>query len=329
MNIRRILIDESEKSRILEMHSSKKQLINEATAADFPACVRYAGKISDQIQFSSDVATKVLGNGIYSAIVVVDPSTKYTYNWLGKPKVIVGVPTDPNDTTRSTYVKSYHCGCKNGKLRPISRPYDGKEIQDETKCDQVPGDLGGDQGGDKGANCKNKTPYDALTGGGLNWKEERQKWIDANCNGTTPCKLGDATTNINLRNAYCDGTWPPKKDVAQTPEQIEACKTKCAAVPLQAGQVGPQVQGWFFSRDGVCYEATGTGGFSSKAECEACKCGTLKPGGDGSKPGEGGTLPGGDGSKPGEGGTLPGGEGGQKLPDFIPPTIVKPSKPLD
>ncbi len=71
---------------------------------------------------------------------------------------------------------------------------------------------------------------------GLNWKEERQKWIDANCNGTTPCKLGDATTNINLRNAYCDGTWPPKKDVAQTPEQIEACKTKCAAVPLQAGQ---------------------------------------------------------------------------------------------
>ncbi len=178
MNIRRILIDESEKSRILEMHSGKKQLINEATAADFPACVRYAGKISDQIQFSSDVATKVLGNGIYSAIVVVDPSTKYTYNWLGKPKVIVGVPTDPNDTTRSTYVKSYHCGCKNGKLRPISRPYDGKEIQDETKCDQVPGDQGGDQGGDKGgdkgANCKNKTPYDALTGGGLNWKEERQ-----------------------------------------------------------------------------------------------------------------------------------------------------------
>jgi hypothetical protein len=180
------------------------------------------------------------------------------------------------------------------------------------------------------AKCKNKNPYDALTGGGLNWKEERQKWINAKCNGTTPCILGDAATNINLRNAYCNGTWPSKKDVAQTPEQIEACKSKCAAVPLQAGQVGQQVQGWFFSRDGVCYEATGTGGFASKAECEACKCGSLKSGDGGTKPGEGGTLPGGDGGqKPGEGGTLPGGDGGQKLPDFIPPTIVKPSKPLD
>jgi hypothetical protein len=196
------------------------------------------------------------------------------------------------------------------------------------------------------AKCKNKNPYDALTGGGLNWKEERQKWINAKCNGTTPCILGDAATNINLRNAYCDGTWPPKKDVVQTPEQIEACKSKCAAVPLQPGQVGPQVRGWFFSRDRVCYEATGTGGFASKAECEACKCGTQGtiPGGDGGqkpgeggtlpggdkKPGEGGTLPGGDGGqKPGEGGNLPGGDGGQKLPDFIPPTIVKPSKPLD
>jgi hypothetical protein len=45
---------------------------------------------------------------------------------------------------------------------------------------------------------------------GLNWKETRQKWIDAKCNGTTPCILGDATTNINLRNALCKGTWNPK-----------------------------------------------------------------------------------------------------------------------
>lgn len=299
------------------MHSGKKRLINEATAADFPACVRNAGKITDQIQFSSDVATKVLGNSTYSAVIVVDPSTKYTYHWLAKPKVVVGVPTDPNDTTRSTYVKSYHCGCKNGKLRPISRPYDGKDVQDETKCDQNP--INGNEGGNRGANCKNKTPYDALTGGGLNWKEERQKWIDANCNGTTPCKLGDAATNINLRNAYCDGTWPIKKDVDQTPEQIYACRAKCEAVPLQPGQVGPQVQGWFFSRDGVCYEATGTGGFSSKAECEACKC---------VKPSKEGTIPGDGGNKPGEEGTIPG-DGGQKLPDFIPPTIAKPSKPLD
>ncbi len=60
----------------------------------------------------------------------------------------------------------------------------------------------------KDVNCRNKNPYDALTDGGLNWKKERKKWIDANCNGTTPCILGNSKTNINLRNAFCDKTWP-------------------------------------------------------------------------------------------------------------------------
>lgn len=122
------------------------------------------------------------------------------------------------------------------------------------------------------ANCKNKNPYNAFTDAGLNWKQERQKWIDAKCNGTTPCILGNATTNINLRNALCDGTWPLKKDTPKTPEQIQACSTKCEAKPTQPGQVGSQVQGWFNSDDNVCYEGTGTGGFASKEECEACKC---------------------------------------------------------
>jgi hypothetical protein len=164
--------------------------------------------------------------------------------------------------------------------------------------------------------CKTKNPYNAFTDAGLNWKQERQKWIDAKCNGTTPCILGNAQTNINLRNALCDGTWPIK-----TPEQIQACKTKCAAIPCQPGQICPQVQGWFFSKDRGCYEATGTGGFASKAECEACKCGSKN------NLDQGGNIPGGGDKKPGDG-TIPG-EGGQKLPDFIPPTIVKPSKPLD
>ena len=121
--------------------------------------------------------------------------------------------------------------------------------------------------------CKTKNPYNAFTDAGLNWKVERQKWIDAKCNGTTPCILGNATTNINLRDALCSGTWPLKKDTPQTPEQIQACSSKCEAKPTQPGQVGSQVQGWFNSDDGnVCYEGTGTGGFASKEECEACKC---------------------------------------------------------
>lgn len=122
------------------------------------------------------------------------------------------------------------------------------------------------------ANCKTKNPYNAFVDAGLNWKVERQKWIDAKCNGTTPCILGNATTNINLRNALCGGTWPLKKDTPQTPEQIQACSSKCEAKPTQPGQVGSQVQGWFNSDDNVCYEGTGTGGFASKEECEACKC---------------------------------------------------------
>jgi hypothetical protein len=152
----------------------------------------------------------------------------------------------------------------------------------------------------KELNCKNKNPYNALTDAGLNWKQERQKWIDANCNGTTPCILGNAQTNINLRNAFCDGTWGSKKE--QNPSLNPACKTKCAAVPLPAGQVGPQVQGWFYGTDG-CYEATGTGGFGSKSECETCKCGSQGTIGDGDQ-------------KPGD--------VGNKLPDFIPPTIIQP-----
>jgi hypothetical protein len=60
----------------------------------------------------------------------------------------------------------------------------------------------------KEVNCKNKNPFNALTDGGLNWKKERQKWVDANCKGTTPCILGNSKTNSNLRNAFCDKTWP-------------------------------------------------------------------------------------------------------------------------
>jgi hypothetical protein len=302
MNLKRILIDESEKNKILEMHSGKKSLITEATAADFPECVRYAGKIT---MVPQEVITALgissLPTQLY-AVVVVDPSTKYTYHWLSKPKVIVAVPTDPNDTTRKTYIKSYHCGCKNGTLKPITRTYDGKDMNDEKKTNCV--------------SDKIKVPENEICKlpGDKVWVYSKKGdiWYASKDGGKTwvkldPIKFKSAVDLLNSK-AVCGGTVPDG-------EQNEACKTKCAAVPLQPGQVGQQVQGWFYSRDGVCYEATGTGGFASKAECEACKCGSQNQIGDG-------------GQKPGDGGTLPG-DGGQKLPDFIPPTIVKPSKPLD
>jgi hypothetical protein len=167
--------------------------------------------------------------------------------------------------------------CNGNKMKTWRELTNGGEQKEKdspgslTDTEKGKGDLS------KDPKCKTKNPYNAFTDAGLNWRVERQKWIDVKCNGTTPCILGNAQSNINLRNALCDGNWPLKKDTPQTPEQIQACSTKCNAKPLQPGQVGPQVQGWFNSDDNVCYEGTGTAGFASKEECEACKCPKKSP----------------------------------------------------
>ena len=283
MNLNRILINESEKQRILGLHSSKKQLISEQSKNEMPICVRNAG------EFTYD--------GHYNYITVKNAGGKgKDYLWFSDHTM--GVNVEGLDTYEAYY--KYYCKCVEGKCKAKTYRSDAETIPDE--CDdkkncslQTPGGkVGETPGGQVDVNCKSKSPYNAFTDAGLNWKEESRKWIEAKCNGTTPCILGNAQTNINLRNAFCDGTWGSQKE-QENPSLNPACKTKCAAVPLQAGQVGPQVQGWFYGTAG-CYEATGTGGFGSKAECEACKCGSQ------------GTIS----------------DGGNKLPDFIPPTITKP-----
>jgi len=293
MNLNRILINESEKQRILGLHSSKKQLISEQSKNEMPICVRNAG------EFTYD--------GYYNYITVPNAGGKgKDYLWFSHHRM--GVYVEGRDTYLAYY--KYYCKCVEGKCKAKTYPSDAKDIPDE--CDdkkncslQTPGgQVGETPGGQVDVNCKSKSPYNAFTDAGLNWKEESRKWIEAKCNGTTPCILGNAQTNINLRNAFCDGTWGSKKE-QENPSLNPACKTKCAAVPLPAGQVGPQVQGWFYGTAG-CYEATGTGGFGSKAECEACKCGSQKPDDGSQKPDD----------------------VGNKLPDFIPPTIIQP-KPKD
>jgi len=283
MNLNRILINESEKQRILGLHSSKKQLISEQSKNEMPICVRNAG------EFTYD--------GHYNYITVKNAGGKgKDYLWFSDHTM--GVNVEGLDTYEAYY--KYYCKCVEGKCKAKTYRKDAETIPDE--CDdkkncslQTPGgQVGETPGGQVDVNCKSKSPYNAFTDAGLNWKEESRKWIEAKCNGTTPCILGNAQTNINLRNAFCDGTWGSQKE-QENPSLNPACKTKCAAVPLPAGQVGPQVQGWFYGTAG-CYEATGTGGFGSKAECEACKCGSQ------------GTIS----------------DGGNKLPDFIPPTITKP-----
>ena len=41
---------------------------------------------------------------------------------------------------------------------------------------------------------------------GLNWVETQKKWLDSKCNGKTPCD-NKATSNVNLTNALCEGTF--------------------------------------------------------------------------------------------------------------------------
>lgn len=259
MNIRRILIEESEKNRILEMHSKHKSLITEdLTINDFPICVRNAGTLSkDKNGNQSIVVPNAGGNGIQ-------------YQWYSN-QVMKSYNTKDGKELKSYF---YYCQCVNGKCKP--KTTDTKiqhECSDKTPCKQ------GEQkeGGQKDSNCKNKTPYNAFTDAGLNWKEESRKWIEAKCNGTTPCISGNASTNINLRNAFCDGTWGSKKGQQDGGkqdggEQTEACKTKCAAQPCKAGQICQQVVLWF-NIDGKCKQATGPGGFTNEQECNACKCG--------------------------------------------------------
>jgi hypothetical protein len=282
MNLKRILIEESEKNRILGMHSKHNSLITEAVT-DFPACVRYAGKevsideVADSMGISfADIQSMMIQKGF--------PLSGFPKNWIrvdwngnvllwGTTKFKYYVQLSGKGSTAKIKVSPYHCKCTNGKPKATLTT---SPKEDETKCEQQK-DSGND--GQKDSNCKNKTPYNAITDAGLNWKEESRKWIEAKCNGTTPCISGNASTNINLRNAFCDGTWGSKNG-QDDGKQPEGCKTKCAAKPLQPGQTGQQVMGWFYSRDGVCYQDTGVGGFSSKAECEACKCGSSQQDGN-------------------------------------------------
>lgn len=59
------------------------------------------------------------------------------------------------------------------------------------------------------SDCGSKTPYQAITDMGMNFKDTQLKWINANCNGTTPCIKGNSNTNLNLKDAVCSGSWSP------------------------------------------------------------------------------------------------------------------------
>ena len=294
MNLNRILINESEKQRILGLHSKHKSLITEQlTKKDFPICVRNVGTLEkDKAGNQSILVKNAGGKGI-------------NYQWYSNQ--VIKSYGYSGEELKSYF---YYCKCVEGKCRAkITNTIIEHECDDKKNCSlQTPEDQVGETPGDKvDVNCKSKSPYNAFTDAGLNWKKERQKWIDANCNGTTPCILGNAQTNINLRNAFCDKTWSTDQnnsnkytfDFEAVMKAIDDtgkcskdksndlnpdCSSKCSEQPkvVPPGSIVAQYQGYFYdSIQGKCIEVTGQRGpFGSTDECEKCNCGGKDPVGD-------------------------------------------------
>ena len=113
---------------------------------------------------------------------------------------------------------------RNGDLTRVINQYfcgQGRIDQNKgipTKTTPVVGPYPIKSPGTKDVGCKNKTPYQVFVDAKLDWYAERKKWVDSGCNGTKPCVMGDANTNINLRNAFCDGTWNKPKPGPYVPD---------------------------------------------------------------------------------------------------------------
>ena len=276
MNLNRILINESEKKRILEMHSGKKSLglISEGFN---PADQVYTLDEPQLVQATRDFGTvfpKTIAKG-----TKIYRTKAYDKLWFGNTGFVmycnrdlfvykdgiddlrIGTGDVRNNSLRKILGDIY---CDGKKLKNWDELKKGNEKKNPL-IDPVTNPK-------KDINCRNKSPYNAFTDAGLNWKKERQKWIDANCNGTTPCILGNAQTNINLRNAFCDKTWTTD----QKPSLNTNCKEKCSKQPKEvpAGTIVTQQIGYFYdSIKGKCVGVTGQNGpFTSMEDCEKCKC---------------------------------------------------------
>jgi len=221
MSYYRRLIEESEKKRILGLHNKNRKnpttglLKEDASQADFYC--------------ASNVGT--FDPGMINVLKAHDGKVGYSYQRpdMTKDRSVYlindeGQYLQPNDegytvdsfpgwsSVNNYFERYWYCKCEGGKCK-VATSISPKEHECKAPQGQACGRDGGQQGttpgGQQGGNCS-KGPMDLAVSMGLNWKETKQKWIDAKCNGTTPCILGDATTNINLRNALCKGTWNPK-----------------------------------------------------------------------------------------------------------------------
>ena len=289
MNYSRILLSEVEKKRILGLHETTKKnpttgLLNEELT-EFPECVRYAGpevsidQLATKYGVSEDKIKTIRGylnDRIPNSVIVVPQPNKDIYLWLPKQyKIWLIVKGSDLPGYQSVDFQYYHCKCENGKLRPRGT---GKQNKEDEPCQG--GDQGGGKDGGKISNCRSKTPIQVCNELGLNFKDTQKKWIESSCNGTQPCSYDEARTkgmtNINLRNALCDGKWKPGGQ-GTNPITDQACKEKCSQQPKEVppGAIVTQQIGYFFdNKKGECVGVTGQSGpFQSLDECKKCNCG--------------------------------------------------------
>jgi hypothetical protein len=59
---------------------------------------------------------------------------------------------------------------------------------------------------------------------GQNWEVVKAKWVESNCNETTPCDNGSQASNTNLKKAMCEGTFTMGAPAAATPSEYTVYK---------------------------------------------------------------------------------------------------------
>ncbi len=81
-------------------------------------------------------------------------------------------------------------------------------------------------GYDSNEACKAEAPKLAASKvfAGQSWDVVKAKWVESNCNGTTPCNVGTEASNINLRKAMCEGTFTMGAPAAATPSEYTVYK---------------------------------------------------------------------------------------------------------
>jgi hypothetical protein len=271
MNIKRILLDESEKKQILSLYNQDKNIVTEQS-------------------LNSDGTYTIMGTQefiVHGQQYTGNPPRVYIKkgatvkkNTDGK-SVSVDVYYKKEDSTGSftgSLVKAgvrgkYECNGLVLKLgeqyyyqhESTGRPF--SKTMNRLFCDgnKLKGSKTTEGGGGKPKPIKKVFTEDQICRltDDKTWiyaKDDKGVWWASRDGGNTwfELKLPKFQKAVDILNTEC-----PKNKVD--------CETKCNAKPLQPGQTGPQVEMWFFGIAG-CQKETGSGGFSTREECEACKC---------------------------------------------------------